>query len=64
VVATAKLERMVAFTYLRLGPDLLQPENWSRFAAFVKQMSQPGSSPHHKTTEDDELSLQPTGLTA
>ncbi|CAN6314099.1 unnamed protein product [Urochloa humidicola] len=46
VVATAaekaEEDRMVAFTYLRMGPDLFQPENWRRFAAFVKRMSGAG----------------------
>jgi len=46
VVATAaekaEEERMVAFTYLRMGPDLFQPDNWRRFAAFVKRMSGAG----------------------
>ncbi|KAF6983348.1 hypothetical protein CFC21_001555 [Triticum aestivum] len=40
VVATAQEERMVAFTYLRMGPDLFQPDNWRRFALFVTRMSQ------------------------
>ncbi|GJN09124.1 hypothetical protein PR202_ga27102 [Eleusine coracana subsp. coracana] len=47
VVATAaekaQEERMVAFTYLRMGPDLFQPDNWRRFAAFVKRMSESGA---------------------
>ncbi|TVU48409.1 hypothetical protein EJB05_08045 [Eragrostis curvula] len=46
VVATAaekaEEERMVAFTYLRMGPDLFQPDNWRRFASFVKRMSDSG----------------------
>lgn len=61
VVATAQEEQMVAFTYLRMGPDLFQPENWSRFAMFVKRMSDAGSSPprsRQKTTEDDAVSVQ------
>jgi beta-amylase len=33
---------MVAFTYLRMGPDLFQPDNWRRFAAFVKRMTETG----------------------
>ncbi|KAG8073411.1 hypothetical protein GUJ93_ZPchr0006g41370 [Zizania palustris] len=36
-------ERMVAFTYLRMGPDLFQPDNWRRFAKFVKRMSESGA---------------------
>ncbi|KAK3157730.1 hypothetical protein QOZ80_2AG0127190 [Eleusine coracana subsp. coracana] len=44
VVATAAQrgdaqDRMVAFTYLRMGPDLFHPDNWHRFAAFVRRMS-------------------------
>ncbi|KAJ3679999.1 hypothetical protein LUZ60_016277 [Juncus effusus] len=31
-------EKMVAFTYLRMGPQLFQPDNWRKFVAFVKQM--------------------------
>ncbi|XP_051182790.1 beta-amylase 2, chloroplastic [Lolium perenne] len=46
VIATAaekaEEERMVAFTYLRMGPDLFQPDNWRRFAAFVKRMTETG----------------------
>lgn len=38
----AEEERMVAFTYLRMGPDLFQPDNWRRFAAFVKRMTETG----------------------
>ncbi|KAI3469887.1 hypothetical protein Pfo_026550 [Paulownia fortunei] len=29
---------MCAFTYLRMNPDLFQPDNWRRFVAFVKKM--------------------------
>ncbi|KAK6130504.1 hypothetical protein DH2020_035762 [Rehmannia glutinosa] len=29
---------MCAFTYLRMNPDLFQPDNWRRFIAFVKKM--------------------------
>ncbi|KAG8091865.1 hypothetical protein GUJ93_ZPchr0012g20221 [Zizania palustris] len=36
-------DRMVAFTYLRMGPDLFHPDNWRRFAAFVRRMSESGS---------------------
>ncbi|KAM3262251.1 hypothetical protein ACQJBY_052762 [Aegilops geniculata] len=38
----AEEDRMVAFTYLRMGPDLFQPDNWRRFAAFVKRMTETG----------------------
>uniref|UniRef100_A0ACD5WIV9 Uncharacterized protein n=1 Tax=Avena sativa TaxID=4498 RepID=A0ACD5WIV9_AVESA len=38
----AEEERMVAFTYLRMGPDLFQPDNWRRFAGFVKRMTETG----------------------
>ncbi|KAG6496299.1 hypothetical protein ZIOFF_044160 [Zingiber officinale] len=33
-------EKMAAFTYLRMGPDLFQPDNWRRFVAFVKNMTE------------------------
>ncbi|KAG6475031.1 beta-amylase 1, chloroplastic-like [Zingiber officinale] len=33
-------EKMAAFTYLRMGPDLFQPDNWRRFVAFVKNMAE------------------------
>jgi beta-amylase len=36
-------DRMVAFTYLRMGPDLFHPDNWRRFVAFVRRMSESGS---------------------
>nr|CAX51379.1 beta-amylase [Hordeum vulgare subsp. vulgare] len=42
VLVTAREERMVAFTYLRMGSDLFQPDNWRRFAAFVTRMSEAG----------------------
>ncbi|MQM23167.1 hypothetical protein Taro_056230 [Colocasia esculenta] len=32
------LGTMGAFTYLRMSPDLFQPDNWRRFVAFVKRM--------------------------
>ncbi|XP_073132203.1 beta-amylase 1, chloroplastic [Henckelia pumila] len=31
---------MCAFTYLRMNPDLFQPDNWRRFVAFVKKMNE------------------------
>ncbi|KAL0414157.1 UNVERIFIED_CONTAM: Beta-amylase 1, chloroplastic [Sesamum radiatum] len=31
---------MCAFTYLRMNPDLFQPDNWRRFVAFVKKMKE------------------------
>lgn len=31
---------MCAFTYLRMNPDLFQPENWRQFVAFVKKMGE------------------------
>ncbi|KAH6816123.1 beta-amylase 1 [Perilla frutescens var. frutescens] len=33
-------QEMCAFTYLRMNPDLFQPENWRRFVAFVKKMGE------------------------
>eukprot|EP00262_Sarcandra_glabra_P015888 TRINITY_DN5003_c4_g1_i1.p1 TRINITY_DN5003_c4_g1~~TRINITY_DN5003_c4_g1_i1.p1 ORF type:complete len:585 (+),score=45.30 TRINITY_DN5003_c4_g1_i1:166-1920(+) len=40
-LADDKEERqMCAFTYLRMGPDLFQPENWRRFVGFVSRMSE------------------------
>nr|XP_010918964.1 beta-amylase 1, chloroplastic [Elaeis guineensis] len=33
-------EEMKAFTYLRMGPALFQPDNWRRFVAFVKRMGE------------------------
>ncbi|KAJ6790791.1 beta-amylase [Iris pallida] len=33
-------EKMCAFTYLRMGPDLFHPDNWRNFVAFVKKMGQ------------------------
>ncbi|KAJ0970404.1 hypothetical protein J5N97_023281 [Dioscorea zingiberensis] len=32
-------EKMVGFTYLRMGMDLFHPENWRRFTAFVHSMA-------------------------
>ncbi|XP_077252760.1 beta-amylase 1, chloroplastic-like [Tasmannia lanceolata] len=31
---------MCAFTYLRMGPDLFQADNWRRFVGFVKKMGE------------------------
>ncbi|XP_074565611.1 beta-amylase 1, chloroplastic-like [Curcuma longa] len=40
--------KMAAFTYLRMGPDLFEPDNWRRFVAFVKRMEESGGgSPEH-----------------
>ncbi|KAJ6794586.1 beta-amylase [Iris pallida] len=33
-------DEMCAFTYLRMCPELFQPDNWRRFVAFVKTMGQ------------------------
>ncbi|KAL8162252.1 hypothetical protein V2J09_013741 [Rumex salicifolius] len=35
---------MCAFTYLRMNPDLFQPDNWRRFVGFVKRMKE-GKNP-------------------
>lgn len=40
---------MCAFTYLRMNPDLFQPDNWRRFVAFVKKMKEGKDS--HKCRE-------------
>lgn len=43
IIAAAKTLRedsMCAFTYLRMGPDLFQADNWRRFVAFVKKMNE------------------------
>ncbi|PIM98991.1 Beta-amylase [Handroanthus impetiginosus] len=31
-------DSMCAFTYLRMNPELFQPDNWRKFVAFVKRM--------------------------
>ncbi|KAG9446831.1 hypothetical protein H6P81_012959 [Aristolochia fimbriata] len=36
----AEREAMCAFTYLRMGPELFQPDNWRRFVALVKRMGE------------------------
>ncbi|KAK9087749.1 hypothetical protein Syun_030143 [Stephania yunnanensis] len=33
-------KQMCAFTYLRMNPDLFQPENWRKFVGFVKRMKE------------------------
>ncbi|GFP96181.1 beta-amylase 1 chloroplastic [Phtheirospermum japonicum] len=38
VDADSANREMCAFTYLRMNPDLFQPDNWRRFVAFVKKM--------------------------
>ncbi|KAL3628060.1 Beta-amylase 1, chloroplastic [Castilleja foliolosa] len=38
VDADSAEREMCAFTYLRMNPDLFQPDNWRRFIAFVKKM--------------------------
>ncbi|EAZ16360.1 hypothetical protein OsJ_31822 [Oryza sativa Japonica Group] len=35
-------DRIVALTYLRMGPDLFHPEKWGRFVAFVRRISEFG----------------------
>ncbi|KAJ0035260.1 hypothetical protein Pint_25200 [Pistacia integerrima] len=32
--------QMCAFTYLRMNPDLFQPDNWRQFVGFVKKMNE------------------------
>lgn len=32
--------QMCAFTYLRMNPNLFQPDNWRKFVAFVKKMKE------------------------
>ncbi|KAL5210766.1 hypothetical protein ABZP36_006389 [Zizania latifolia] len=64
VAEKAEEERMVAFTYLRIGPDLFQPDNWCRFAKFVKRMSEYGvCDVCHEQVEREALSVvHATGL--
>ncbi|KAH0452042.1 hypothetical protein IEQ34_019341 [Dendrobium chrysotoxum] len=35
-------EKMEAFTYLRMGPDLFREDNWRKFVGFVKSMREEG----------------------
>lgn len=39
-IVGSAVDRMCAFTYLRMSPDLFHPENWRKFVGFVKRMSQ------------------------
>lgn len=43
---------MCAFTYLRMNPELFQPDNWRRFVAFVKKMKE--GRDLHKCQEEVE----------
>ncbi|XP_051133223.1 beta-amylase 1, chloroplastic-like [Andrographis paniculata] len=56
ILRTAALDagegEMCAFTYLRMNPDLFQPENWRRFVAFVKKMREGKDA--HKCWEEVE----------
>ncbi|KAG6764613.1 hypothetical protein POTOM_032090 [Populus tomentosa] len=36
----SKDREMCAFTYLRMNPQLFQPDNWRRFVGFVKKMNE------------------------
>ncbi|KAK4792946.1 hypothetical protein SAY86_023381 [Trapa natans] len=45
-----KDREMCAFTYLRLNPELFEPENWRQFVAFVKKMDE-GKDGLHKCQE-------------
>ncbi|CAL9092530.1 unnamed protein product [Musa textilis] len=57
-------EKMAAFTYLRMGPELFQPENWRRFVAFVKKMAEgrEGVGPCRELVEREaERSVHATG---
>lgn len=42
-------DSMCAFTYLRMSPDLFHTDNWRKFVAFVKRMSQ--GKEEHKCRE-------------
>ncbi|WVZ59203.1 hypothetical protein U9M48_009389 [Paspalum notatum var. saurae] len=59
--ATAAEDRMVAFTYLRMGPDLFHPDNWHRFAAFVRRMSGAGSPCREAAEREARGVAQATG---
>ncbi|XP_042432106.1 beta-amylase 1, chloroplastic-like [Zingiber officinale] len=54
-------EKMGAFTYLRMGPDLFEPDNWRRFVAFVKIMAESGGGSAEHCREmaerEEELSV-------
>ncbi|XP_047310274.1 beta-amylase 1, chloroplastic [Impatiens glandulifera] len=47
-------EEMCAFTYLRMNPELFQPENWRRFVGFVKKMKEVGKKDSNKCWEEVE----------
>ncbi|CAL4933651.1 unnamed protein product [Urochloa decumbens] len=66
VVATAAeradaMDRMVAFTYLRMGADLFHPDNWRRFAAFVRRMGGDGSTCREAAEREASGVAQATG---
>ncbi|CAL4933710.1 unnamed protein product [Urochloa decumbens] len=66
VVATAAeradaADRMVAFTYLRMGADLFHPDNWRRFAAFVRRMGGDGSTCREAAEREASGVAQATG---
>ncbi|EPS61951.1 beta-amylase [Genlisea aurea] len=54
ILRTAALDEMCAFTYLRMNPDLFQPENWRRFVAFVKRMGEGDENGGRKCREEIE----------
>ncbi|KAG6528148.1 beta-amylase 1, chloroplastic-like [Zingiber officinale] len=57
--AAGDSEKMAAFTYLRMGPDLFQQDNWRRFVAFVKTMAEGrgGSADHCREMVEREAQL-------
>jgi beta-amylase len=60
-VVAAAADRMVAFTYLRMGPDLFHPDNWHRFVAFVRRMSGAGGCCREAAEREAHGVAQATG---
>ncbi|CAA0807136.1 Beta-amylase 1- chloroplastic [Striga hermonthica] len=52
---------MCAFTYLRMNPDLFQPDNWRRFVAFVKRMGDGAGKCREQAEREAERFIHVTG---
>ncbi|KAJ4800552.1 Beta-amylase [Rhynchospora pubera] len=53
-------DKMVAFTYLRLNPELFKYENWKKFVAFVEQMRKGKAQSREVVEREAELFVQAT----
>jgi beta-amylase len=46
--------QLVAFTYLRMDPQLFEEDNWNKFVAFVERMRK-GKDRSHEIGHDERI---------